>query len=164
MSDGRFMYLALSGVCNNVRGDSAYRITTVTGDNVAITSTTIRNQFTTLPLCFAFIVNSVVSESTLIYAGPEGNALITIGSNSIEFSLGGNSVMFTTLNLVGGTEAQRVQICTDGINAMLYEDCTLLEEIAFPIDSIPPTTSVTVLVNNSMAFDVSNAIKLVLPD
>ena len=157
MTGTNLRYLALSGICNDVRGDSIHKITSVSGTNPAaeLTSTTITNQFTTLPICFAFIVGDVQSRTTLMYAG--GEALITIDTNVIMFTLGGNTAIFTNLNLVGVMSAQRVQICVDDTGAILYSNCSRIETSLFPFDadSIPPTTVVSVLLNNSAVFDVS---------
>lgn len=158
MTSSSFNYLALSGVCNNPRGDSTFRINTVSGPDSyqELASTNIRNQFNTRPICFAFIVNDIKSETVLMHANDE--ALITFDQNLIMLTLGGKTAIFTSLNLVGETNAQRVQICVDdtgNTGARLYQDCNLIETVQFSTEGIPPVTSVSVLMNETTPFDVS---------
>lgn len=160
MASDTFSYLALSGICDTTRGDSAHKIDRLEGPNFVqeLTATRIRNQFNSRPICFAFIVNNVQSETTLMYADEE--ALITFDNGLIIFTLGGNTAIFTILNLVGITTAHRVQICVDNTGdtgARLYQDCRLLQSVPFTTQNIPPVSTVTLLVNQSTIFDVSTS-------
>ena len=150
-------FLDFTGVCP---GDSASRINQVVQSDAAIaslTSNTINNQFNTRPFCLAFIVTSVMSATTLVYA--DGAALITFDVDSITFTLGGNTANFTTFNLVTVTTAQRVQICIDATGAKLFTDCTLRETVDFSAEGIPPISRVSVLLSDTaIPFDVSRII------
>lgn len=167
LTSTNYQYENLTGICA-VRGDRAFRLQSSSFPDVnqdlahffddPPTDRQFINRFNVLPLCIGFIVTDVQSESVLIYAANE--PMITIGDGSIEFTLGGRSATFTSLDLVGISTVSRVQICIDGSNAVLYEDCTELETVEFSGIGLPSVSFMGVLgepfvLNDTTLFTVS---------
>ena len=159
-----FDYLDLLGVCASDRGDSAQKLTTTPvadlNSDLSISFPDVRgrpitNRFDTQPICFAFIIGDVASQSALMHTsdGP----LITVG-NTLDFTLGGNSASFSTDLL--NTAAQRVQICLNGTHAVLFINCAEVQALPFSTSGFSAVGLVAVLaeavtLNNATRFDVS---------
>lgn len=90
----------------------------------------------------------------------EPGGSIILDDNSIEITLGGNTATFDglSLNLLSGNPKQ-LQICVDGSNAFLYENCTSVSTVSFPITSTSQAAIIGLLgtpitLNNSFTVSV----------
>ena len=141
MDTGNYFYLNLPGVCDP-RGDVSLRLismreTDKNGDLFVDfreeSNGQIRNRFDMTPFCLAFSVGNVRGTSVLMQAD-NGAPLLTIGP-TIELSIGGSSVSFDASEIDINTRVQRLQICTNGTDAIFYLDCKEIETKPFTVSN-----------------------------
>ena len=138
---GRYTFLALSGLCSDrdvSRRLIAAKETDTYGDFFVNfpdeRGRPIRNQLNTAPFCVGFAIGNVCGSSVLMQVD-DGAPMLTISPDEVEFSIGAASVSFNLTGIDVNTRVQRLQICTNGTDALFYIDCEAVEIKPFTIQS-----------------------------
>ena len=127
-------FSGVSGPCTS-RSDAAY-VLSGSEAGVAVPATSILNDLSG-SFCIGLLVNTepanvmpvvtFYNESFL----PDGE--ITVTSNTVSFSHGDSSAVFTVANTIG---FKRFQLCADGTDISLYDDCVLVDSQPFTSDAL----------------------------
>ena len=161
-TDLNFRFTTLDGVCpaslGGDRADEAENVT-VTGADIdqlltILPSTDARysNQFDSFPVCFAFVVLNVMSQSPILtFNGNE--EFISLGPE-ITINFRGQSATF---NMDATTQGGRYQICLNGTHAELIMDCNYNSRMSqvFPLAS-GTTTGIVGLLGEPLLTNISN--------
>ena len=127
-------FSGVSGPCTS-RSDAAY-VLSGSEAGVAVPANSILNDLSG-SFCIGLLVNTdpanvmpvvtFYNESFL----PDGE--ITVTSNTVSFSHGDSSAVFTVANTIG---FKRFQLCADGTDLSLYDDCVLVDSQPFTSDAL----------------------------
>ena len=115
-------FSGVSGPCSSRANDEVY-VLGGSNDGVAVPVADIGNRLSG-SFCVGLLVHTdsanVVPVVTFYSSSFEAIGEITVTSNTISFSIGENSAVFTVGNTLG---FKRYQLCADGSTMTLYDDC-----------------------------------------
>ena len=128
-------FSGVSGPCSSRANDEVY-VLGGSNDGVTVPVTDIGNRLSG-SFCVGLLVDTnsanVVPVVTFYSSSFEAIGEITVTSNTISFSIGESSAVFTVGSTLG---FKRYQLCADGSTMTLYDDCLAVGPQSFASDGL----------------------------
>ena len=120
--------LTVGGACP-VR-DEAYALSPSTAPGINVSFSGLRNDLTA-PFCIGILADIATPNTVPIITFSDVNLAnvgnITLTNANLSVTVRGTSAVFNT----DATGQRHIQLCSDGSNLQLYEDCSLTETASF---------------------------------